>query len=832
MLAVVMAGGEGSRLRPLTINRPKPMVSIVNKPCLGHIFDLLRRSGINEAYVTLQYLASVIQDSYGDGAAVGMRLRYSVEETPLGTGGSVRQIGDALKETFLVISGDALTDIDLTKVIAFHKEKGAAVTLTLYRVPDPLEYGVVITDESGRITKFLEKPSWGEVFSDTINTGIYVIEPRVLARYAVGASFDFSKDLFPQLLADGEPLYGYVADGYWTDVGSIGEYARANADVLGGRVTVGPLGREISPGVFAGGEVQIDPTAEISGPVYLGGGVKVAGATRIVGPTVLRDYVVVDVGAVIDRSIVWRNTYVGERAELHGAIVGRQCALKSRVVLEEGSVIGDHSVVNEGARVRAQVKIWPDKQIEGGATVGTSLIWGSQGRRALFGRFGVTGLVNVDLTPEFAARLGAAYASTLPRGSTVTLNRDQHRSSRMLKRSLMGGIVSAGVNVADLSQAPLPVDRFHTRHVGAAGGVHVRVSPFDVRVCDIKFFDDHALDMGKPQERKVENVFFREDIRRVTYDDVGRIFESARVGEAYSQAFLSNVEHRRELAAAGFNAVVNFSHGTAASFLPQLLEELGISSVPIRGVVSENVGVRSLEDFEQQKRELATITSTLRASCGVLIDAGGEKVFVADDRGRIVDDRHFVSVYASLAARHGKGTVAVPGFAPASVERLVTEAGGRLVRVRSSAEAQMSYAAREKPLLVADGLGGFIFPAFHPWFDGLFAVVRLLELLALGGRPLSAIVDEIPEAHIARLKVECPWDAKGRVMRLLAQEPATGRTRQIDGVKHAYGNEWVLVLPDVDQPLFTVWAEAADDGRAWALAHQYADRVGAMRGAA
>ena len=424
-----MAGGEGSRLRPLTINRPKPMVTIANKPCLGHIFDLLTRSGITDAYVTLQYLASVIQDSYGDGATSGMRLRYSIEETPLGTGGSVRQIGDGLTETFIVISGDALTDIDLTKVIAFHKEKGACVTLTLYRVPDPLEYGVVITDGDGRVTKFLEKPSWGEVFSDTINTGIYVIEPRVLERYAVGASFDFSKDLFPQLLADGEPMYGYIAEGYWTDVGSIPEYARANADVLNGRVRTAPLGTEMRPGVFAEENVEIHPSAVVTGPVYLGSGVKIAGGTQIIGPTVLRSQVVVDAGAVIDRSIVWRNTYVGERAELHGAIVGRQCALKSRAVLEEGSVIGDHSVVNEGARVRTQVKIWPDKQIEAGATVGASLIWGSQGRRALFGRFGVTGLVNVDLTPEFAARLGAAYASTLARGATVTLNRDQHRTS-------------------------------------------------------------------------------------------------------------------------------------------------------------------------------------------------------------------------------------------------------------------------------------------------------------------------------------------------------------------------------------------------------------------
>ncbi|HEY8785553.1 MAG TPA: nucleotidyltransferase family protein, partial [Candidatus Limnocylindria bacterium] len=186
MQAVVMAGGEGSRLRPLTINRPKPMVPIVDKPCLGHIFELLKRHGIEESFVTLQYLASVIQDSYGDGGGIGMRLRYSVEETPLGTGGSVRQLAADLDGTFLVISGDSLTDIDLSKVIAFHRERNAAVTLTLVRVPNPLEYGVVITEPDGRITKFLEKPSWGEVFSDTINTGIYVIEPCVLERFAVG----------------------------------------------------------------------------------------------------------------------------------------------------------------------------------------------------------------------------------------------------------------------------------------------------------------------------------------------------------------------------------------------------------------------------------------------------------------------------------------------------------------------------------------------------------------------------------------------------------------------------------------------------------------------
>jgi mannose-1-phosphate guanylyltransferase/phosphomannomutase len=651
----------------------------------------------------------------------------------------------------------------------------------------------------------------------------------VLERFEPGEVFDFSKDLFPKLLAEGEPLFGYIAEGYWTDIGSIAEYARANADLLSGKVRVGPLGKELMPGVWTEGPVEIDESARITGPVFLGEGVKIGPHAQIVGPTVLRDYVSVDIGAVIDSSIVWRNSYVGERAELHGALVGRQCALKSRVVLEEGSVIGDHSVVNDHARVRAQVKVWPDKQIESGAVVGSSLIWGAQGRRTLFGRFGVTGIVNIDLTPEFISRLGAAYASTLPVGATVTMNRDQHRSSRMLKRGIMSGIVSAGVHVADLLQAPLPIGRFQTRRLGATGGVHVRVSPFDVRVCDVKFFDRQALDMDKTQERKVETIFFREDLRRVSYEDVGRIYEPGRVGEAYSDAFLSEVAHRKEIADATPKIVVNYSHGTGAQFLPQLLNRLGIEVVAVNGIVSENIGSRSFEEFQEEQRQLAVLVPALGAQLGVIIDAGGEKIFVVDDRGRIVNDMLFLAAFTSLTVRHAPGVVAVPVYAPSSIEQIVAERGGRVQRVRASAEAQMSLAAREHPMLVGDGVGGFIFPRFHPSFDGLFATVRLLELLIAAKQSLSEIVDATPPIHVARLQVGCPWDQKGRVMRMLAQDPQTERTRQVDGVKHQNDGEWVVVLPDADRPLFNVYAEAPNDDRAWTLVHEYAERLERLR---
>jgi mannose-1-phosphate guanylyltransferase/phosphomannomutase len=203
MKAVVMAGGSGSRLRPLTVGRPKPMVPIVNKPVLAHILDLLKHHDFSEVIITVQYLADHIEDYFGDGSSLGLDIHYSVEEIPLGTAGGVKNAQQYLDETFLVISGDALTDVDLSDILRFHREKGSVATLTLKSVPDPLEYGIVTTDDEGNVTQFLEKPGWGQVISDTVNTGIYILEPEVLDLIEPEGTYDFSQDVFPILLNKG-----------------------------------------------------------------------------------------------------------------------------------------------------------------------------------------------------------------------------------------------------------------------------------------------------------------------------------------------------------------------------------------------------------------------------------------------------------------------------------------------------------------------------------------------------------------------------------------------------------------------------------------------------
>jgi mannose-1-phosphate guanylyltransferase/phosphomannomutase len=823
MKAVVMAGGEGSRLRPLTIGRPKPMVPMVSKPVMAHILDLLKRHDITEVVVTLHFMPEVIQSYFGDGSGMGMKIHYAIEESPLGTAGSVKNAQEYLDEPFLIISGDAVTDIYLQEVINFHQEKGSVATLTLYRVPNPLEYGVIITDPDGRITQFLEKPSWGEVISDTVNTGIYVIDPSVLDLIEEGVSTDWSKDVFPQLLDAGRPLYGFVAGGNWTDVGDISEYMRATGDVLYHRVHTDELGEHIGGDIWVGKGVEIAPDAQLYGPIYLGQEVKVKGGVIMHGPTVIRDYTIVDSRAHIDRSIIWRNSYIGEGAEVRGAIVGRQCTVKSRAVLFEGVVLGDNSIVGEGAVLHANVKIWPEKEIEPGATVKTSIIWGARGRRVLFGRFGVTGVVNVDLTPEFAAKMGAAFGGTLPKGSNVTINRDPHRSPRMIKRAVISGLPSAGIHAQDLRSMPIPVARYYTRVTDAVGGVHVRLSPFDRRVVDIRFFDSQGRNLSKNAERSIERVFFREDFRRVYLDDIGTIDYAPRVVETYTEGFLKAV-NGEAIRQAKFRTVVDYAYAPTSEVLSGILNDLGVEVVPLASRVEGEKMSLSQEEFEKELRELTLIAGVLGTHLGVRLDVGGEKVFLVNHRGEYVPQVTAAAAMARLVLRaHPAGTVVVPVHMPAAFEKIAEEQGGHVVRCKLDSHDLMEASARDGVVMAADGGGNFIFPQFQAAIDGLMATVKLLEFLAVHQTTLADEVDRLPAFHLAHREVSCPWEAKGLVMRLLNQQYKDRRAELIDGIKILLGEgEWVLVLPDPDYPKFHIHAEAPSETEVQELADRYA----------
>ena len=283
MKAVVMAGGEGTRLRPLTSNRPKPLVPILNKPCMQHSIELLKRYGIDEIIVTLYYLADEIQGYFGDGSELGVKLHYTIEDSPLGTAGSVKQAEDILKgDSFIIVSGDALTDLNVEKALEFHRRKKSVATIVLQHVENPLEFGVVITDEDGRVRRFMEKPSWGEVFSDTVNTGMYILDPSIFSYMETDIPYDWSQDIFPRLLAEDKNMFGYIMEEYWTDVGSLQQYRQAQYEMLQGRTSLPIEGRLIEgKDIWVGESTKIDPSAQITGPVLIGKNCTIRGGTHI-----------------------------------------------------------------------------------------------------------------------------------------------------------------------------------------------------------------------------------------------------------------------------------------------------------------------------------------------------------------------------------------------------------------------------------------------------------------------------------------------------------------------------------------------------------------------
>ncbi len=369
MKAVIMAGGKGTRLRPLTSNQPKPMISIANKPCMEHIVNLLQRHGLTDIVVTVEFLSEEIQGYFGDGSDWDVKMAYSVEEEPLGTAGSVKFTEDRLNERFVIVSGDALTDCDLTEVIAFHEERGSEATLVLKKVDDPSEFGIVVIEDDGRVSRFLEKPDPDEVFSYTANTGIYVLEPGVLDEIPKGDEYDFAKELFPKLLDAGRPVYGYVTDGYWEDIGNIEQYLDAQKAALDGGIKGLRIpGDEIQPGVHVGAGTRIEDD-QFEAPVVLGENVEVAPGARIGPHSVIANDVRIGSGAAVARSTVDERTVIGEDAELDGTLIMKDCTVGPRAKLLNGSALGDGVEIEEDATVTSGVGVYPEETVEEGERV-------------------------------------------------------------------------------------------------------------------------------------------------------------------------------------------------------------------------------------------------------------------------------------------------------------------------------------------------------------------------------------------------------------------------------------------------------------------------------
>jgi mannose-1-phosphate guanylyltransferase/phosphomannomutase len=832
MKGVIMAGGFGTRLKPLTINRPKPMVPVANRPIMEHIVELLKRHGVTDLISILYFQPEYITSHFGDGSAFGVRMQYATADADYGTAGAVRN-ADALigNDRILIISGDVLTDFDLAAAVAEHEARGAEATIALTSVENPLAFGIVIADpRTGRIERFLEKPTWGEVFSDTINTGIYILEPPALQRVPVRTTYDFSKDLFPRMLRENAGLFGHVAHGYWRDIGNLDEYRRAHEDVLAGRVNLCLPGQErvvANTRIWGEAGAAIDRDAKLQGAVVLGRNVDVA-AGALLENVVVGAGSVIREGAELRNVVLWENCQVGARARITEAVCTAGVRIGQGALIRENCILADRAEVGDRAMVGPNVKVWPDKVVEERAALTHSLIWGEAWERSLFAGARVSGVPNFELTPEIAVRLAGAYGALLGRGSFVATSRDSDKASRMINRALMVGFMSAGLNAEDLRTMPIPVVRHAVHHGREAGGIHVRRSPFDPKVVDILFFDADGRDLPPGKTQSIERLFGREDFPRASPDHTGDVNFPTRVVEGYHEHFLSELDQERIVARA-FTLVVDYAYGTTVEVLPGLLGALNMETVSLDAYASPGRLSRSEEEFAEGLSRLGGIVRSIDAELGLWIDPGGEVIYLVDDGGRALKPEVTQAVFVQLATQYlGVRRVAVPVTSPGLVAELIRQAGGEIVWTKTEHHAMMASATDVD--MVAGARGEFIFSQFMPAYDAMFAAVKLMEALARSDAHLREITDALPAIHMVQDRVACPWGRKGAVMRKLMEATAAEKRQLVDGVKvWKSDTEWILIIPHSDKPYFVVTVESGDPVRAQELLEHYSRLVEGWR---
>jgi len=828
--AVIMAGGFGTRLHPLTSNIPKPMVPIMNRPMIEHIVRLLVRHGVTHIVVLVFYHPNTIKNFLKDGSQFGASIQYVKADADYGTAGSVRNAYDLLKDSrILVISGDVLTDFDLKKAIEFHEEKGSKATLVLTRVDDPLQFGLVITEDDGKIVRFLEKPTWGEVFSDTVNTGIYVIEPDVIEAIPYHEDIDFSKDVFPKMLRQKMPLYGYAAEGYWRDVGNLSQYIMAQLDCLDKKVKVhidGEVSEYGGARLIAPSDFDAPQNFSPRGTVVIGNGVSIGEDVDLVD-TIIGDNSSIGPYSSISRSILWDNVHVGSRAKLAGDVIGSGSIVGEQVEIDENVFISEDCIIGKRAHIKPNVKLWPKKVVDAGATLSRSLVWEDKWLSAIFTDARVTGTSNIEMNPEFAAKLGAAFGSFLGAGKHAVCSRDSDTVSRMINRALIVGLMSAGIEVYDLRSEPIPIVRHELRSGKAAGGIHVRKNPHDPDLTDVIFLDFDGRDLSASKVRAVERLFFGEEFVRAPYDQVGDIYFPERTNESYREDFIKSVD-AATIKNRKFNIVIDYSHGVASILFPTIVGSLSTRVVALNAYLDPKRLTRMQKELDSDLKRLEDIVKSLNYDFGFMFDAGAEKIFVVDEHGKFINEDRLLSLVTKLfaiaepQAKH----IAVPFSASREIDLIAQEHNLEVTRTKATHQALMNAAFEGKYDFVGGTKGGFIFPQFLFASDAMFSVAKILEMTAKTELTLSELNETVPKLHMVKINLDCPWSEKGSIMRKLIDATKNQKRETIDGIKVHYDDgTWIHLLPDKERALFHINAESVDKEVAKSIADTFESRI-------
>lgn len=761
MKAIILAGGGGERLRPLTAETPKPMVPLLGAPLLEHSLRLLRRHGIREVALTLHYLSEVIEDYFGDGSELGMELHCFREEEPLGTAGAVARCRDFWQgeDAVLVLSGDALWNLDLDASLDFHRRGRWCATLLLHRARRPLEYGLVRTGQGGRVLGFVEKPGWGQVFTDQVNTGIYLLGQSALEAIPRDKPCDFARDLFPSLLAQDVPLGGYVPDGYWKDIGDTTAYLEAVRDALEGRVRLELSAPEVKKGVWCAS--PLPEGVKVIAPCYISEKVSVAEGA-VIGPrTVLEPLSRVERGAEAEGTVLMRGAALEAEVRCRGAILCPEAAARRGAVLSPGTVLGPRAAASEHTVLRPGARLWPDVTTAPGERVCGTLTGPGPGKLCFGDRATLSGVAGQELTAETLLCLGALLGEE----GQVGLGYYGQAAARSLLTAAVAGVTSAG-GTAVLHDGTTPaVAAWVAREQGFPVSLFVAQEGENLTLW---LLDRWGLPLSRERQRRLESALLQ-GVRRRT--------SAHRMGE---QRTLSGAD------AAFVRAAARSGPG-----LPPLCLH-----VPRRG--RGNVLLR------EALVELGMAVQTGTGPLSLSVTADGSGLWARDEDDRVLTPEQCLLLTERLVLEGGAKQICLPSDAPAAAQTLSRDWGAALLPLESDRER--SSAPEQRPLR---------------W--GVFAACALVSRLAGTGERLSRLAEELPRCVLRREELSLSTHRSTIMRRLTQRFPEAVSTPE--GLRIPLAEGSVFLSPRARLSALRVCAEAASTEAAEELCVRMAQQV-------
>ena len=816
MKAVIMAGGEGTRLRPLTAKLPKPLTPVLGECTMSHIIRLLKNHGVTDTAVTLMFMPDAIKSQYNENFE-GVNLLYYEESSPLGTAGSVKNTSRFLldksikshSDFFIVISGDAICDTDLSEAVKFHVNERADVTIILTPSEKPLEFGGVLTHnrESGKILTFIEKPSWSQVFTDTINTGIYIINNEILDLIPENKFYDFGKNLFPLMIRENYKMYGYVDNNYWCDIGDLDAYYDCNIDALDGKIEIikqGPNYFKTQDNIFAGRNVKLAPNA------------------KILPNSIVGDNCIIDENSTIEQSIIHDNVKIGRNVKIKNAIICGDSVIGDNVVIGEGCIIGQDCRIDGYVKIAKGVKIWNDKTIGEGERIMSSMIF-SGIKQDLFDDDGIRGLFNETLSPEYCVKIGLAVgvaASDKNRAGRVGVmyTQDAQRKnsiSKLIVNSLLCGIVASGAKSYDFGEGFEALASFATGHF------RLDAMLFADRILDvksgsglyyydeIKIFDQSTLNPPRLFERKLEAALSRDDFK---YPVAERLYETENF-EGLKFLYFSEMIKSAKGKLGGFKVTIQAKSedinksGTTAHIIKKALLELSAE-------VTDG-------DIKMPANNFTLIVS----EDGLLLQA-------YDDDIGVVDFWHIIAILIKDAVGGGEREIAVPYTAPHALQIIAERAGAEVLRYLSCAFDDIGGDVKAKSKIMSQLY----------LKDACFAAIRLCSVLHNSKKTLSEYIKELPEFTSKIAEAGAEEIQKTKIMRELnvqlqaVEKPAAGEScacslckrekdlRNTEGIKLDFSNGFVHIIPKRVGG-FKLIAEAVNSEIADEMLHATDDRI-------